>query len=187
MSRKRYYQDEETKSDTEEILGPNIMTRLTINGTMISLILFSQLVSQTLYDCDALRPHYCIFESKCLALVDDEEIPSLKVRSKSKRFSKEQLDSVKLRPVYTSFPRDGNVSPGAYLSTPRLNYNSIDNSPPIYPVNIQSPDIVTEYFGSLKKLSSFGATITGINYFIGVSFHITWTVAILILQSLRYG
>jgi hypothetical protein len=99
---------------------------------------------------------------------DDDQSANIEKFRRARKVSKELLESVKLRPVYRSFPRNGQLSPGAFLSTPRLNYHSIDHSPPIYPVSLPSPDSMNDYFGSIKKLSTFGATITSINYFIGV-------------------
>ncbi len=86
---------------------------------------------------------------------------------KARKPSKELLETVKLRPTYVSFPtpRSGRSPLGPYFNTPRVAYSSIDHSPPLYQT---TPDSINEYFGSIKKLSVFGASLTGINYFIGV-------------------
>lgn len=87
---------------------------------------------------------------------------------RSRKPSKELLETVKLRPTYVSFPtlRNGRSPVGPYFNTPKVGYSSIDNSPPIF---ITSPDSVASYFESIGKMGVFSTTMSSINYFIGVS------------------
>lgn len=80
--------------------------------------------------------------------------------------SKEVLESVRLRPSYFSFPRDGTTSPSTLcIKAPKYTYSSIDSSPPIY---LPSPESPPRFIESLGKISILSATLNSINYFIGI-------------------